>query len=122
MSDWTATMHPVIEDGDKEMKERNFRANKALFDLQNHFVLNKIYFSNTFCLSIQAVIDVYWEKGWDFGYAQNRILEGNLPQDYFKEYSTQLSEISKELREKIPPMISEVEDLCRKILNVQDDE
>jgi len=122
MADWTATMHPVIEDADKEMKERNIRANKALFDLKNHFVLNKIYFSNTFCKSIQAVIDVYWEKGWDFGYAQNRILEGNLPQDYFKEYSTQLSAISKELREKIPPMISEVEDLCRNILNVRDDE
>lgn len=122
MADWTATIHPVIEDGDKEMKERNIRANKALIDFRNNFVLNKIFFSKAFCKSIQVLIDVYWDKGWDFGYAQNRILEGNLPPDYFKEYSTQLSSISKELREKIPPMMAEVEDLCRKILNVHEED
>jgi|GEM_PF-1075621 len=122
MADWTATMHPVIENGDKEMKERNIRANTALIDFRNHFVLNKIFFSKSFCKSIQALIDVYWDKGWDFGYAQNRILEGNLPHDYFKDYSTQLTAISKELRVKIPPMISEIEDLCRDILNVKKEE
>lgn len=122
MSDWTATIQPIIEDADKEREARAVRANKALFDFRNHFYLNKIFFSKSFCISIEELIKVYWDKGWDFGYAQNRIIEGNLPHDYFKEYSTQLSAISKELREKIPPMISEIEDLCRKILNVQEED
>jgi hypothetical protein len=121
MADWTATIHPVIENADKEREERAVRANKALFDFKDFFFINKIFFSKSFCTSIEELINVYWDKGWDFGFAQNRILEGNLPHDYFKDYTTQLTAISKELKEKIPLMISEIEDLCRTILNVQDE-
>jgi len=121
MADWTATIQPVIEDADKEREDRAIRANKALFDFKNYFHLNKIFFKKSFCLSIEELIKVYWDKGWDFGYAQNRILEGNLPSDFFKQYSKELSAISKELREKIPPMIEEIEELCRDILSVEDD-
>lgn len=121
MADWTATIQPVFEDADKEREARGARANKALLDFKNYFVLNKIFFSKSFCKSVEELIQVYWDKGWNFGYAQNRILEGNLPKDYFKEYSKELSAISKELKEKIPPMISEIEDLCRYILNVQEE-
>lgn len=122
MADWTAVIQPIIEDADKEREARAIRANAALFDFKNYFVLNKIFFSKSFCNSIEELIKVYWDKGWDFGYAQNRILAGNLPPDYFKEYSKELSAISKELREKIPPMITEIEDLCRCILSVKDEE
>lgn len=121
MSDWTATIQLVIEDADKEREARAIRANKALYEFRNYFYLNKIFFAKSFCNSIEDLIKVYWDKGWDFGYAQNRILEGNLPPDYFKDYSKELSSISKELREKIPPMITEIEDLCRKILNVEEE-
>jgi len=121
MSDWTATIQPIIEDADKEREARAVRANKALFEFKDYFVLNRIFFTKSFCASIDDLIKVYWDKGWDFGYAQNRILEGNLPADYFKEYSNKLSVISKELKGKIPPMISEIEDLCRNILNVEDE-
>lgn len=121
MSDWTATMHPVLGDADKEMKDRNIRANNALIEFRNYFVLNKIFFSKKFCASVETLIELYWDKGWDFGFAQGRIIEGNLPKDYFKEFSTQLTTISKELKEKIPPMISEIEDLCRNILNVKEE-
>jgi len=122
MADWTALIQLVRENADKEREERAVRANKALFDFRNYFYLNKIFFSKSFCNSIEELIKVYWDKGWDFGYVQNRILEGNLPADYFNEYSTQLSAISKELREKIPHMVSEIEDLCRNILNVHKEE
>tara|TARA_R110002050_G_scaffold82066_1_gene175694 strand:+ start:1056 stop:1778 length:723 start_codon:yes stop_codon:yes gene_type:complete len=121
MTDWTKFMHPVIEDGDKENEARGQRANNALFDFKDYFLLNKIFFSEAFCNPIEDLIQVYWDKGWDFGWAKNRIKDGNLPPDYFKEYSTQLTEISKELRELIPPRISDIERLCRELLNVEDE-
>ena len=120
MADWTRFMQPIVEDGDKESEERAQRANNALFDFKNYFILNKIFFSEEFCKPIEDLIQVYWDKGWDFGYAKNRIKEGNLPHDYFKDYSKQLTEISKELKELIPPRISDIESLCREILKVEE--
>jgi hypothetical protein len=121
MADWTKFMHPVIEDGDKENEARGQRANNALFDFKDYFLLNKIFFSEAFCKPIEDLIQVYWEKGWDFGWAKNRIKAGDLPPDYFKEYSKQLTDISKDLRELIPPRISDIERLCRELLNVEDE-
>jgi hypothetical protein len=120
MLEWTAELHPIYKDADKEMEERLQRANVTLYDLKNYFEINKIFFTKSFCNPIEELIDICMKKGWDFGFAQKRILEGELPNDYFKIYSDSLKEISKELREKIPPMISNIEDLCRTILNVEE--
>jgi len=121
MADWTAVIQPVKEDADKEREERAIRANAALVDFKNFYIPNKIFFTKSFCESIDEILKEYWDKGWNFGWAQARILEGNLPADYFKDYSKELSEISKEIREKIPPKILELEDKIRSILNVKDE-
>lgn len=121
MVNWTALIQPIKEDADKEREERAIRANKALVDFRNFYIPNKIFFTKSFCESIDKILNEYWDKGWNFGRAQARILEGNLPADYFKNYSKELSVISKEIREKIPPKIIELEDKIRSILNVKDE-
>lgn len=120
MVDWTSFLHPVIEDGEKEDQERTKRANIALHDFKNFYLVNRLFFSKSFCTYIDEVFREYWEKGWDFGYKQERIKSGQLDGDFFKEYSHDMSNISKELKENLPIRISEIEDKFRQILNVED--
>ncbi len=121
MVDWTAFMHPIIEDGEKEDQERTKRANIALNDFRNFYILNKLFFSKTFCNNIDEVFKEYWDKGWDFGYKQERLRSGELEREYWKEYSEDMSKISKELNEKLPMRISEIETNFRQILNVEEE-
>lgn len=121
MANWTAIVQPVFEDAEKEREERAIRANTALLDFKNYFQLNKLFFNQTFCSSIEVLIKEYWDKAWDFGYKQQRVLEGKLTREEFREYSKELSGISKELSQKIPPMIDEIEKICRGILNVEEE-
>jgi len=119
--DWTAFIHPIIEDGEKEDQERTKRANIALNDFRNFYVLNKLFFSKAFCNNIDEVFKDYWDKGWDFGYKQERLRSGELEREYWKEYSEDMSKISKELNEKLPMRISEIETKFRQILNVEEE-
>lgn len=121
MVDWTNFMHPIIEDGEKESQERTKRANIALHDFKNFYLLNKIFFSKIFCNYIEDVFKEYWDKGWDFGYRQERIKSGQLTGEYLKDYEKDMSKISAELKESLPPKIDEIEAKFRKILNVEED-
>lgn len=121
MVDWTAFLHPVIEDGEKENQERTIRANTALNDFRNFYISNKIFFSKPFCNNIDEVFKEYWNKGWDFGYKQERLRSGQLEREYWSEYSKDMSNISKELNENLPLRISEIETKFRQILNVEEE-
>lgn len=120
MSEWTSPIQPVIKNADDERQERAERANKAFIEFKNYYLYNKIFFTKAFCLSIDDLIKDYWDKSWDFGYTQKQILEGNMPREYFVKLSKELSAISKEMREKIPLKILEIEDSFRSILYVED--
>lgn len=98
MVDWTNFIHPIIEDGDKEKQERTERANLALHDFQNFYLLNKLFFSESLCTYINDVFKEYWDKGWNFGYYQGRLQSGELLKGYVTEYSKNMSKISKELK------------------------
>lgn len=119
MVDWTNLIHFVHENSDTEREMRGKRANTALVEFKNFYTANKIFFSGEFCDFIDKLINDYWNKGWDFGEVQTRISEGNLPPDYFKEYSQQLNEISKEIKEKTSLKITEIENNFRKTLGVE---
>jgi len=121
MVDWTNFMHPIIEDGEKESQERIKRANIALHEFRNFFLLNKLFFPKSLCNYIEDVFKEYWDKGWDFGYRQDRLRSGQLTEEYFKEYSEDISKISKELKNNLPQKIDELETKFRKLLNVEDE-
>lgn len=121
MVNWTNFMHPIIEDAEKESQERTKRANLALHEFRNFYLLNKLFFSKTLCIYIDDVFKEYWDKGWDFGYRQERLRSGQLKKEYFKEYLDDMSKISKELKTSLPQKIDELETMFRKLLNVNDE-
>jgi len=118
MLDWTALMHPVFEDAELEEKARSQRANKAIQEFKNHYILNKVFFPKEFCDYIDSIFKEYWDKGWDFGYKKNRIK--NLKGDFYKYYSDELKRISEEIRETLPAKIEEIELECKKILLIEE--
>lgn len=121
MIDWTNFIHPIIEDPVKEEQERATRANIALHDFKNFYLMNKLFFSESFCGFIDKVFEEYWDKGWDFGYRQERLKSGQLDKEFQKEYVNDMSRISKELKANLPARISEIEATFRKILNVENE-
>ncbi|MCK8143320.1 hypothetical protein MW871_15935 [Flavobacterium sp. I-SCBP12n] len=122
MVDWTNFLHPVYQDAKKESQDRSTRADKAITDFKNFYLHNKLFFSKNFCKYIDEIFKEYWEKGWDFGYNQQKVRSGELTSEYHKLYSEQMSTISKELKENLPVKIAEIEDKFRKILNVEEEE
>jgi hypothetical protein len=122
MMNWTATLQPIIEDAKKESEERTIRVNKAIADFKNYYILNKLFFSETFCKYIDELFKEYWDKGWEFGYSKSRIESGQITEEYFKHYSDEMSKVSKELRETIPQKLQEMESRFRKVLKVEEDE
>lgn len=120
MISWTAFIQPVIVDAERESQERLERVNLATNEFKNYYIINKLFFSKSFCVFIDEVFKEYWDKGWEFGYDQGRINSGNLDHEQFQHYSVEMVRISKEIREKLPPKIQEIEDKFRAILNVED--
>lgn len=121
MVNWTNFMHPVIDDAEKESQERTKRANLALHDFRNFYLLNKLFFPKPLCTYIDQVFEEYWDKGWDFGFRQERLRSGSLTKEYYKEYYEDMSKISKELKTNLPEKIEELETKFRKLLNVEDE-
>lgn len=122
MVNWTATLQPIIEDAEKEATERTNKVNRAMDDFRNYYIVNKLFFSAKFCEFIDSIFQVYWDKGWEFGYKQARVQSGQITQDYFNEYSKEMTKISREIRDELPKKITELEVKFRKILNVEDEE
>ncbi len=122
MISWTATLQPIIEDAEKEATERTNRVNRAMDDFRNYYIVNKLFFSAKFCEFIDGIFQVYWDKGWEFGYKQARVQSGQVTQEYFNEYSKEMTKISREIRDELPKKITELEIKFRKILNVEEEE
>lgn len=119
MVNWTNFMHPVIQDAEKEAKERVERANLAFNDFRNFYLLNKLFFPKSFCEAFDNILDEYWNKLWDFGFKEGMIRENrSITDDFYRNLIKEMSEISKELKEKIPERIAEIENKFREMLNV----
>lgn len=121
MVDWTNFMHPIIIDAEKEGQERTKRANNATHEFKNFYLSNKLFFSKTFCNSIEELFKEYWDKGWDYGYKQERLKSGQLTPTDFKEYYADITKISKELKDHLPKKIEDVEVKFRKMLSVEEE-
>lgn len=121
MVDWTTSLQPIIEDAEKESEERRNRVNNAISDFRDYYILNKLFFSKGFCNYIDEIFKEYWDKGWEFGWNEDRLKSRDLPAGYIEEYSKEMMKISKEIRAKLPEKIIEIEDQCRKILGVEEE-
>ncbi|MFC0428924.1 hypothetical protein [Chryseobacterium scophthalmum] len=119
MVNWTSFMHPIIQDAEREAKERVERANVAFNDFRNFYLLNKLFFPKSFCDTFDIILDEYWNKLWDYGFKEGMIKENrSITDDFYRHLIKDMSEISKELKEKIPEKITEIEDKFREMLNV----
>ena len=122
MVDWTAFLHPIVEDAKKEDTERTERVNQAIQNFQNFYVSNKLFFSKSFCNFIDGIFKEYWDKGWEFGYNLSRIKNGTMTDEFYKEYREKMSKISEEIRNNLPTKIEEIEDKFRRLLKVENEE
>jgi hypothetical protein len=121
MSQWTNVAQVIYNDAEREEEERALRANTAIHDFKNFYLLNKIFFNRTFCSDIDAIFKDYWDKGWEFGLNKKRIKSGNLTMRNGKDELDIWTEISKEINDKFPSKIEEIEIQFRKILNVEEE-
>ena len=119
MAHWTARMHPIIEDAEKEAEERHVRVSRALNDFQYYYIAHKLFFAKSFCKSIDDIFESYWKLAYDFGFKSNALEKRSLTPEFIKEYIEETSKISKEIRDKFPSKIEEIEDEFRKILGVK---
>ena len=119
MNDWTNPIQFGAQN-QKDYEIRIQRAENALSGFENYFRLNKIFFSEDFCESIEAVVQIYSVKGWDYSYSKSKTVENGVSDEDYKKYSMELTAISKELRELIPQRIAEIECLCRNILGTEE--
>ncbi len=122
MLDWTATFQEVIEDADKEKEARTTRVNKAMFEFNNFYLYNRLFFSEGFCKELDDVLKDFKSKGWDFGYRQSRVQDINLSKEYLIEYGKEMSKINAEIRGTLSNKIEAVEKRMRQLLNVEVDE
>ena len=122
MVDWTAFLHPVVEDAEKEDAARIDRVNQAIYEFQNFYISNKLFFQKSFCDFIDGFFKEYWDKGWEFGYSQGRIKSGEVTKEYYKEYTEKMSKISHEIRDNFPTKIAEIKKKKKKMLRVETEE
>jgi hypothetical protein len=120
MATWTAKIHPILADAEKESEERRNRVNDAITNFRNYYLENKLFFPSDFCKYIDDLFEEYWNLGWDFGWSEARLKEQRLSAEYIKHYSEQMSKISNEVRDNLPKKIEEINTIFRKILNTED--
>lgn len=120
MIDWTAFMHPIVEDAEKEAKDRAERANSAFNDFRNFYLSNKLFFSKSFCETLDELAKNYWDKAWDYGFKEGLIKNGSVSGDFYIEYTKEMRSIREEIKNKIPLKILEIEEKFREILKVEE--
>lgn len=121
MIDRTAFLQPIIEDAEKEERMRITRAAQALFDFNNFYVSNKLFFQKVFCDDIDKLFKEYYDKGWNYNFNAQQIKGGQISHDFYKDLATDMSKISKEIREILPVKITEIEEKFRNLLHVEEE-
>jgi len=116
MHSFTRTIHPVQKDAEEESRKRANRVNVALMEFQNYYSANRIFIPKNTCEKIDKLLEQYSDKGWDFNYFQGELKLGLLEKKTYLEYYKKCREISNQIKDKFPVLITEIEDLFREIL------
>ena len=116
MIDLTQPIQIVRNDSTEEEHSRLKNITDALYEFKMTYMENRLLLSEEFCKTIDEVMKDYSDKGYDYSYRMARMKSEDLPADYWKKYSEDMSEISAEVREKFPAKIVAIEKKCREIL------
>lgn len=115
MFNFTRLGHIVIEDSQKEEKERLDRVNDTLKNFTDYYHPNKIFFSSSITLKIDNLFKEYWETGWKFA----KVLRENNYNQTIESEINNWQNISDKVDTFFPPLIMELENDFREILGVK---
>jgi len=118
MLDLTARIHPVIEDAEKEEKQRIQRVNKSFFDFSNYYIQNKIFFPKSTTEKLDKIQKFTYDKAWDFTYLNNRLKSGQMIESSWKTFYKESQTISEEVKKEIPTALEDLENEFRDLLGV----
>lgn len=120
MKQMTAFMKPIIEDAEKEEKERVQRAQDAFTDYNNYFLNNKLYFGKEVSALLEKLRTEYFSANWD--YFEPKRLQAwtqgqSTPQGRVDAHKKAIA-ASQRIASEIPQTLSLLEDEFRKLLGV----
>ncbi len=111
----TAPMHRIISDQKAEQEERINNAEKAFYEFNNFYLINKIYFELKIVNLVDKISKIFWDKAWEYGAVQRYAdSEGRADRSTWE----MASKASKQLREEIPPLLEELENEFREMLGI----
>ncbi|AUD00881.1 hypothetical protein [Spirosoma pollinicola] len=112
-NDMTALMKFVVSDSEKEEQERINKATKDFNAFIEFFTDNRIFFSESICVDIDNLSNLYRDVHWDYLDSKNY---GNTE---FLIKKGLLDEVRKKTQEVIPPILSNLQSQFRNILSVK---
>jgi hypothetical protein len=119
MTVFTSRIHLIIEDPEKEKKERIDRVNKGFNDFVDFYIPNRIYFEKGLVEKLDNLLNEYRNKGFDFGYMSKYLSESSGPKEFYGEYHQKTKEISNFVIEEFPKVIEELAEEFRELLGVK---
>ncbi len=116
---FTRKIHGVVEDVDKEAKERIERVTVAFHDFKNFYLPNKLYFEKNMVAQLDKFLSESWKNADEFARTQNLFKQGVIGKEAYKLYMHEMSEISDKVANEFPAMIEKIEDEFRGMLGVK---
>lgn len=116
---FTRTIHGVIEDAEKEEKERIERVTTAFHDFKNFYLPNKLYFDKKTVAQLDIILSQFWTSADEFARTQNLFKEGRVNKVNYKEHIEKMNKISDKVDKEFPTMIEKMEDEFRTMLGVK---
>ncbi len=120
MREMTQFMKPIIEDAEKEEKERIARSQNAFSKYNNYFLFNKLYFNKETADLMETLRKEYFSASWDY-FEPKRMQEfaGDQLSAEGKHNAHKIAlDASKRIVNDIPKTLQALEAEFRKLLGV----
>jgi len=114
----TMPMKPIYDDFEKEENERIDRAHDTFKTFNDHFLLNKIYFSPELSDKLEKVRKLYFDANWNHLSPTRLKNMGLSKQDALKRGYEEVKKATDVVRNEIPELLEEIEKEFRTILGV----
>lgn len=114
----TRQIHPIIEDADKEEKQRLLTVNSTLNEFQKFYLVNKIYFDKELADRLDKISNEYWNTNWDYAKNIRMLREGHHTPEFFKKMIEDSRKITEAVDSDFTKSLEELENEFRKILGV----
>ncbi|MGL6127068.1 hypothetical protein [Chryseobacterium artocarpi] len=114
----TRRIHPIIEDAEKEEKQRLENVNNALNEFNKFYLVNKIYFDKELSDRLDKVAHEYWSKNWDYATILRMFREGQVSGDFYKKMVEDSQKITEAVDKDITKSLEDLENEFRRVLGV----